>query len=180
MAIGRTDLDDLFWDNTAPTYNTRRDPAERDHLLSEIIGQDRWIVEGVYHQWLGESFEKADVIVILDTPVWIRHWRIARRSRRFAGGRRAMRETSRGRWGLALALLYPTAFTWVYFVLAADRATPFQSGIYLVGKVVQFSLPLLLSGGVVALAIRTGGRRPVRRPGSDAVLQRHLEALQHP
>ncbi len=100
--IAPTDLDELFWDNTASDYNTRRSPDERDCLLKELVDEDQWIVEGVYHAWVVESFEKADMIIILCTPVWLRHWRILRR---FVLGKlncadHLRRETLAGQWAL--------------------------------------------------------------------------------
>lgn len=52
-----TSLDDLFWNNTS---FTKRDPAQRDALLSEVLRRDSWILEGVQHAWLGEAFRQAD------------------------------------------------------------------------------------------------------------------------
>jgi len=97
--ITPTDLDELFWDNAALDYNTRRSPDERDRLLNQIVNQDQWILEGVYHRWLTESFEKADIIIILCTSVWLRHWRILRR---FVLGKltHARREAISGQWAL--------------------------------------------------------------------------------
>lgn len=79
LAIRRVDLDELFWDNTAAGYNTRREAEHRDRLLGDIVRQEQWILEGVYHAWLQGSFDRADVIVVLRASVWLRHWRIVRR-----------------------------------------------------------------------------------------------------
>ena len=42
--------------------------------------QDAWVIEGVYHKWLTPSFERADLIIILNPPVWLRDWRVMKRS----------------------------------------------------------------------------------------------------
>jgi membrane protease YdiL (CAAX protease family) len=44
---------------------------------------------------------------------------------------------------LAIALVLPTVVTWHYFVALADQPTAAQQWAYGVGKVVQFSLPVL-------------------------------------
>lgn len=71
-----TSLDDLFWNNTS---FTKRDPAQRDALLSEVLRRDSWILEGVQHAWLGEAFRQADGIILLEFPVLLCRVRIVRR-----------------------------------------------------------------------------------------------------
>jgi adenylate kinase family enzyme len=79
LGIPVFDLDDIFWDNADDGYNTRASEQERDAGLAAILERDAWIIEGVYHQWLRQSFQEADIILELDTPLWIRDWRIVRR-----------------------------------------------------------------------------------------------------
>jgi hypothetical protein len=74
------DLDDLFWDDAAPTYGTRADPEKRDRVLETIARQESWVIEGVYYKFVTPSFERADLIVILTPSVWLRDWRLAKRS----------------------------------------------------------------------------------------------------
>jgi adenylate kinase family enzyme len=102
QSLSHTDLDGLFWDNAAATYNTRRDAMQRDQLLLQVAQQDRWVIEGVYHTWLSPSFERAEIIIILNPPVWLRHWRIVRRFlRRKLGLERCQkRETLKSLWNL--------------------------------------------------------------------------------
>jgi adenylate kinase family enzyme len=102
QGIPRTDLDDLFWDNTSAAYNTRRDPARRDQMLLQVLQQQRWIVEGVYHTWVTPSFERAETIIILAPPGWVRHWRIVRRflRRNLRLEKCHKRETLKSLWGL--------------------------------------------------------------------------------
>jgi adenylate kinase family enzyme len=72
------DLDDIFWDKNQREYI--RTPEEaRQKKLSTILKNDSWIIEGVYYKWLADSFEDADKIVVLNTPVMLRQWRILRR-----------------------------------------------------------------------------------------------------
>jgi membrane protease YdiL (CAAX protease family) len=52
-------------------------------------------------------------------------------------------------WVLAFALLLPSIMAWVYFVAAspsgvvADEPSPFVRGFYVLGKIVQFSFPVV-------------------------------------
>ncbi|HTV42941.1 MAG TPA: hypothetical protein VMF08_20420 [Candidatus Sulfotelmatobacter sp.] len=73
LGVPACDLDNLFWDGI------RADPAERDRKLAATVSADGWIIEGVYYQWLGPSFDADDFIFALTPPIWIRHWRIIRR-----------------------------------------------------------------------------------------------------
>lgn len=74
------DLDDLFWDRKASSYGVRADPSERDRQLAVVVAQEGWIIEGVYYQWLVPSFDAADIIIALTPSIWIRHWRVIKRT----------------------------------------------------------------------------------------------------
>jgi adenylate kinase family enzyme len=73
------DLDTIFWDNRSSHYDIKADPLERNKVLDVFLEQKAWVVEGVYYSWLSSSFRKADVIIVLTTPVWLRALRIIRR-----------------------------------------------------------------------------------------------------
>jgi adenylate kinase family enzyme len=98
MQVPVCDLDELFWHNESGTYGVRAEPAERDRSLREFTAQKRWIVEGVYHQWAGESFERADAIVLLTPGARIRDGRIVKRflRRKFGLAHAPKRETFKG------------------------------------------------------------------------------------
>ncbi len=72
-------MDAVFWDDASTYYNVRRDPAERDRMLTAAAAAESWIMEGVYWGWCAPAFERADLIVLLDVPLWIRQWRLFRR-----------------------------------------------------------------------------------------------------
>jgi adenylate kinase family enzyme len=65
LGIQAYDLDNIFWDNTDKSYNQKAIPEVRDQKLKEILLKESWIIEGVYFQWLKESFQQADVIILL-------------------------------------------------------------------------------------------------------------------
>jgi adenylate kinase family enzyme len=95
------DLDDLFWQRDAAAYGVRAEPAERDARLNAIVQQDAWIIEGVYHSWLGPSFDRADLIVALTPYVLLRDVRVLRRFMlRKLGLVRSKRESMRDLWHL--------------------------------------------------------------------------------
>lgn len=92
--IPHYDLDELFWDNTAEQYGTKMPAEKRDFMLKDILKKDGWIIEGVFYDWLDESFEAADIIILLEIPVYICRFRIIRRLvKRKAGIEKAKRET---------------------------------------------------------------------------------------
>jgi adenylate kinase family enzyme len=79
LRVAAYDLDDLFWDNSAPGYGVRAQPAVRDQELASIVARDGWIIEGVYYGWLAPSFAAADIIVALTPSIMVRHWRVMKR-----------------------------------------------------------------------------------------------------
>jgi adenylate kinase family enzyme len=100
LDIPRFDLDDLFWDN-ASGYGTRAHATLRDTRLAEIVATPSWILEGVYYSWLGPGFARAELIVVLQPPVWLRHWRVIKRSvLRLSGLEHSKGESIRSVWDL--------------------------------------------------------------------------------
>lgn len=77
--IPHYDLDDLFWDNSANQYGVKMSIEKRNDMLSRILENEDWIIEGVYYSWLTESFEAADNIIVLDSPRSVYKYRIIRR-----------------------------------------------------------------------------------------------------
>lgn len=58
----------------------RRPDDERDKYLEEIVNTNRWIIEGAHnHKWVTKSFKNADLIIFLDTPYFVRIYRIIKR-----------------------------------------------------------------------------------------------------
>ena len=85
LDIPAYELDDLFWDRSAPRYGVRASQTERDARLATITQEATWVIEGVYYGWLRLSFERADRIFVLRSNVLLRDWRIVKRfvSRKF-------------------------------------------------------------------------------------------------
>lgn len=82
------DLDDIKWINRTENINKSRPKEERKFLLNKILQEnDHWICEGVYFQdWIIPIIEHADKVIILQTPRYLRQFRITKRSvRRMLG-----------------------------------------------------------------------------------------------
>ena len=99
------DLDEIFWDREAKTFDRKADPKVRDAALVEFIVQDAWIVEGVYvGNWLLPSFTASDVVIALRPSVFVRDWRFSTRwlKRKLGLSPQKMdkRETLKGLWEL--------------------------------------------------------------------------------
>lgn len=77
--IRHIDLDELQWDNQSASYGTKRDSAQRDKLLEEVLENDDWIIEGVYYAWVQQCFADADKIYLLSVPRYKYRYRIIRR-----------------------------------------------------------------------------------------------------
>jgi uncharacterized protein len=54
----------------------------------------------------------------------------------------------------SFALLYPALLTWVYFLLLEDAAKPTQQAVYLIGKAIQFGLPIAWVGWICGQKLR--------------------------
>ncbi|MBN2307832.1 MAG: DNA topology modulation protein FlaR [Candidatus Hydrogenedentes bacterium] len=102
LGVPVCDLDSLFWDNDHATYGVRAEPDVRDRKLAEFVAQDGWVVEGVYHAWVGASFERAEAIVVLRPGPILRDARIVRRflARKLGLERAVKKETLAGLIGL--------------------------------------------------------------------------------
>src|SRR5215467_6970387 len=92
LDIQAYDLDDLFWDPSAPTYSVKADQEKRDQALAALVMQEAWVIEGAYYKWLTPSFERADLIIILTPSVWLRDLRVVKRSALHLLGKSTLRK----------------------------------------------------------------------------------------
>ncbi|MEB6551329.1 AAA family ATPase [Heyndrickxia sporothermodurans] len=72
------ELDNVVWIRTK-SGDVQRGQKERDKYLTDIVRSEAWIIEGVHHPWVSPSWEKADLIIFLDTDYSIRTYRIIKR-----------------------------------------------------------------------------------------------------
>lgn len=57
-----------------------RDRAEKAHLCAEIHAKDEWIFEGGHSPTWDERLAHADMLIWLDVPLWLRYWRVIKRT----------------------------------------------------------------------------------------------------
>jgi hypothetical protein len=55
---------------------------------------------------------------------------------------------------ILVAIVYPTALTFLYFDLLANSPTGVQQGVYALGKVLQFGLPAVWTASVLKEKIK--------------------------
>jgi len=79
LNIKNYDLDNIFWDKSVNKYGIKNSKDKRQAELNKILNKKQYILEGVYYFWLKDSFKQADLIVILNTSVCLRDYRIIKR-----------------------------------------------------------------------------------------------------
>ncbi|RSD26651.1 AAA family ATPase [Mesobacillus subterraneus] len=72
------ELDNVVWQREK-TGDIRRSEDERNEYLGTILESASWVIEGVHYGWVKDSFDNADVIILLDPPYRRRLYRITRR-----------------------------------------------------------------------------------------------------
>ena len=78
LNIPRYELDDIHWIRDQKG-DTRRPMDEKLALLTEIVNQNNWVIEGVQFKWSDNSFEEADVIIVLDVSQLKNRYQIIKR-----------------------------------------------------------------------------------------------------
>jgi adenylate kinase family enzyme len=79
LQIPYYELDNVVWRRVENGDDIRNSVEERDAILHHIITADEWIIEGVHYKWVLDGFDKADLIIYLDTAIWKRNIRIFKR-----------------------------------------------------------------------------------------------------
>lgn len=74
-------LDQYFWE---PGWK-QVDGFEWYERNRRLIDADRWILDGNYSSTMNMRSERADTLIFLDLPLWLRLWRIFRRRLRYHG-----------------------------------------------------------------------------------------------
>jgi adenylate kinase family enzyme len=76
--IRYTMLDEIVHepDESSVWGNRKRPAKECDRLFSQILQQEKWIIEDVCRPCFSEGLEQADAIVLLELPLRVRIYRI--------------------------------------------------------------------------------------------------------
>lgn len=77
LKIKHYDLDDIFWTSK---FNKKRSGKERARRLSNLIKKDRWIVEGVYADWIEKGIKRSNLVILLKVPFNVLFYRITKRT----------------------------------------------------------------------------------------------------
>ncbi len=78
LRLSHFDLDNIYWDNS-DAYGVKRGDSDRDNLLSNALNEPSWVIEGVYYKWCLNTFEQADIIVLLEPELKLCKSRIKKR-----------------------------------------------------------------------------------------------------
>lgn len=80
LGIEYFDSDDYFWIKTEPPFTQRRNPNERNQLISKALNEtENWILGGSIIHWGDSLFPDFDLIVFLYLPQKIRIERLKKR-----------------------------------------------------------------------------------------------------
>ncbi len=81
--VAYLDLDTVKWiSNGRNTYFSGHPLEERLKMLSDFLStHDSWVCDGVYYtDWIYEMLFAADVVILIQTPLWLRQWRVLKRA----------------------------------------------------------------------------------------------------
>ena len=70
------ETDNMIWNRVV---NEKFSLKERNERLINVINLDHWIIEGAQYKWSSESFEIADLIIILNPHPIVRNYRVIKR-----------------------------------------------------------------------------------------------------
>ncbi len=141
--IPHIELDDLYW--LEPSTRKKRVDEKRDRLLSDVINQPSWVLEGIFWQpWIEPVLDSADKIVLLDVPEFTRHSRVFKRHLRLLGAARIED--------------YPTFFPTLFELIKLNRA--YDSGALVETKAV-------LSGYLEKVTVCSSNNEATRLLGLD-------------
>lgn len=74
-------IDPMYW---KPGW-VQRDKAETSAMVLAATAKDAWVFEGNHHSTFPERISRADHMIFLDLPTYLRLWRVIYRTFRFLG-----------------------------------------------------------------------------------------------
>lgn len=73
-------LDEIFFDFKSSEYMKKRLPEERDAMLLNLISSESWVIEGWHFgDWVIPIYQNIDYVILLDTPLAKRRFRVIHR-----------------------------------------------------------------------------------------------------
>lgn len=82
LKIKNYDLDDIFF---IRKFDKKRTEKSRNKLFSKLIKKRKWIIEGVYSDWIENGIIKSDLVILLDVPFRKTAYRVYKRFRSRTG-----------------------------------------------------------------------------------------------
>ena len=76
LGLPVTHLDQLYWN---PGWEFRPHAEVADELAG-LYETEAWVIEGNYSDTWDHRLARADALIVLDLPTWLRFWRVLRRS----------------------------------------------------------------------------------------------------
>lgn len=76
LKIKKYNLDDIFWKKK---YTTREKDSIRRRKLDKLVNKREWIIEGIWTDWTSKAIKKSDIIIWLQTPYYLRSFRMFNR-----------------------------------------------------------------------------------------------------
>lgn len=85
IGVPAVHMDTLFWERGW----VMADEADFLARVKSAVAEDRWAMDGNYSRTWPDRIARADTIVFLDMPTWLRMWRVITRTLRHYGKSRA-------------------------------------------------------------------------------------------
>lgn len=76
LEIPYYEMDNMIWDRRV---KTKRTIESRNEVFFDVMNQENWIIEGAQYRWSSESFNIADLIIILNPNPFVRDFRVIKR-----------------------------------------------------------------------------------------------------
>jgi adenylate kinase family enzyme len=77
LKIKYYDLDDFYW---IKKYTKKRTEDKRRDLAKKLSNKQKWIAEGIFGSWAIDLIKKADLVIWVQTPAYLRTIRILKRN----------------------------------------------------------------------------------------------------
>lgn len=74
-------IDKIHW---KPGWQERT-RAEKTAMCLQVQARDEWVFEGGHSTTWADRLDRADTLIWLDMPLWLRSWRVIRRTVRYYG-----------------------------------------------------------------------------------------------